>query len=157
MGNFFKDLERAKPWEEKTLNLLINSTSGYKYENVADDPQYYYKGDIKITSLSTGVVKYLDVKLDNRIADTNNVLCEELVICDSGKEYKGDMKKDYDYMAIVSPQKRQVYVLDCAIMKKNYKRGRYIQINHPTQFTIGYLNKLDTIKEWGALLFTLCF
>lgn len=77
--------------------------TGYSYENVSDIPEYYRKGDIKATCLTTGLEYMIDVKDDSRIAETQNILCEEENYWkETGIYTNGFMYNDYDYLAIVS-------------------------------------------------------
>jgi hypothetical protein len=43
---------------------------------VSADPQYYYSGDLLITSPTTGITKTVEVKYDYRIHETNNLYLE---------------------------------------------------------------------------------
>jgi hypothetical protein len=77
------------------------AVAGYKVFDVADQPQYYHKGDLRII-LPTGE-RFVEVKDDSRIADTQNILCEEEVFYKDINEFvKGNMYSDYDIYAVVS-------------------------------------------------------
>lgn len=151
--DFYRDLEAAKPAENLVLQLL--SSSGYKVENVSNDRYYYKRGDIKLT-LPTGKVIFIDVKNDSRIADTGNFLAEYAVyIKDSDYFIDGDMKKQYDIIAVVSKKEQKVYFIDFNILSAKYRQGDHIVIKHYDQDTWGYLVQLAQIKSWGALLGTI--
>lgn len=145
LTTFYRDLEAAKPAEQLVFNLL--SSTGYEVEDVSDQPQYYYKGDIKLTS-SSGEVFFIDVKDDSRIAETGNVLCEyDVWMKDRDEFIDGDMKKSYDYLAIVSWEEQKVYFIDFHTLKQKYKQGTHVIIKHQAQDTWGYLVQLAQIKS----------
>jgi hypothetical protein len=79
------------------------------------------------------------------------VLCEdEVYYCDSNTKERGNMGADYDIYCVVSRQARKVYIMDFATLKRNYKKGIYKVIPHPTQTTYCYLCSLHQVAEWGA-------
>ena len=59
-------------------DLFASKTTKYRFERVAEDKKYYYKGDIRAIALD-GHETFIEVKDDSRICDTHNVLCEESV------------------------------------------------------------------------------
>jgi hypothetical protein len=97
----------------------VISSAGYKVLDVSDDPQCYHKGDLKI-SLPFGD-RYVEVKADSRIGDTQNILCEEAVYYkESGRYVKGNMYSDYDIYAVVSKKEKLIYFFDFAKLKEIY-------------------------------------
>lgn len=149
---FYEDLEKAKDAEYLVRDLFASKTTKYRFERVAEDKKYYYKGDIRAIALD-GHETFIEVKDDSRICDTHNVLCEESVYykdtCEMGK---GNMKSHYDIYCVVSRNERKVYVMDFPILQANYKKGYYKIIEHPWQRTYCYLCSLSEIKKWGALI-----
>ena len=142
---FYKDLEAAKPAEQLVLQLL--SSTGYDVEDVSDDREYFNKGDIKLT-LPDGRVFFIDVKDDSRIAETGNVLCEYEIYYKENDYYgKGDMKKDYDILAVVSQEEHKVYLIDFPLLKAKYKQGEHKVIRHYAQDTYCYLVQLAQINS----------
>ena len=151
--NFKTDLEAAKAAEVLVGEVLSSMTNEYTFEDVSDIREYYYKGDIKATSLSTGEEFFIEVKNDSRIADTHNVLCEhEVYIKETGRYEKGNMFCDYNIYCVVSEKEHKIYVIDFKTLKEKYKRGEFIQIDHLDQQTLGYLVHIGIINRWGALL-----
>ena len=153
---FLRDLAAAKGAEQTVLETFKHLTTDYTFEDVSNVCSLFKRGDIKAINKATGKEIYIDVKDDSRIADTRNVLCEELVYYKtSGYEVNGFMYSDYDYLAIVSKSERKIYVIDFKILQKNYQKGELKQIDHQYQYSITFLCGLHQIKSWGALITTL--
>ena len=153
---FLKDLIAAKGAEQITLEVLRGLTNDYAFEDVSNVCSLFKRGDIKVIDKTTGKEFYIDVKDDSRIADTGNVLCEELVYYKtSGYEANGFMYSDYDILAIVSKSERKIYIIDFKILQKNYRKGEYKRIDHQYQYSVTFLCGLHQIKSWGALITTL--
>lgn len=150
MSDFNKDLARGKTAEELVYNLL--SSFGLEVENVSDVQRYFYDGDLKIKLDDKEV--FLDVKLDTRIAETGNFFIEDTCYnFRKGYEWNGDIYKNYDYVAVVSPQDRMIYFLDWKVVKKNYYKGDYKEIRHDWEMSIGYLVDTYTMsKSWKGLI-----
>ena len=154
LTNFEADKQAAKAAEKLVRDLLSNLTIGYTFEDVSEEREYRYKGDIRATA-ATGETIYIEVKDDSRIAQTGNILCEEEnYIKETDRYIKGNMKSDYDIYAVVSQQNRKVYFFDFKRLQEIYKRGEFKKINHPQQITYCYLLELCRAKQWGALLYT---
>ena len=158
-SNFKRDLKNAKVGESTVRNVLANSTWDWDFKDVSDDASCYYKGDIEAYNVDAGYV-FLDVKMDSRIADTGNVLCEEKVYSYvSNQYYKGNMDSDYDVLAIISVDIRKIWLIDFKVLKAHYKEGRaYNKVHcddygYAAQKTIGTLCSLDKIEKWGGLLY----
>lgn len=148
LKDFARDKAAAKPAEELVYNIL--SSLGYEVENVADQAEYRKRGDIKVI-LPLGEV-FVDVKHDKRIADTYNILCEvENYIIDDCYTIDGDMRKNYDYMAIVSVEAGKIYFLDFKVLQQIYRKGEYKEIKHADQITICYLLPLGVARKYGAI------
>ena len=155
LKEFEKDREKAKTAEQIVLNTLKALDTNNQYEDVADDRQYFYTGDIKVTT-PDGKEYFIEVKDDSRIADTQNILCEEEnYIIDQGYYFKGNMYSNGDIYAIVSQQQKKIYILDYKRLKEIYKKGQYKEIPHRDQITYCYLLELCRAKQWGALITTI--
>lgn len=153
LTNFNRDLEDGREAELIALEVLKDYDSSWILEDVADVKECRYKGDIKITHKPTGKVQYIEVKNDKRIAETQNILCEEEnYIKDSNSYIKGNMSCKGDYYAIVSQSERKIYLLDYKVLRQIYKKGTYKVIPHTQQITYCYLLELCRAKQWGALL-----
>lgn len=149
------DLNNARGAEELVYNIFSTLDKERKYRLVGAERAYFYKGDIVATDAS-GKEIYIEVKDDSRIADTGNVLCEEENYFKKHDCYKsGGMYNNTDIYCVVSKQARKIYVIDFKILQKNYRSGKYIEINHPTEITYCYLLELSRIKQYGGLIATL--
>ena len=150
--NFYDDLNNARAAENIVKNTFAALSSNYTFENVADQREYFYKGDIRATA-ADGRQIYIEVKDDSRIADTGNVLCEyEVYYKDYGHFGKGNMQSDYDIYCVVSQAERKIYVIDFSILQANYKKGQHKVIYHWDQDTYCYLLPVSTIKKLGGLI-----
>ena len=157
LRNFHSDLKEAKKAEQLALKVLGQGQYACAFEDVSNDPKYYYKGDIKII-LPTGEEYYLEVKNDSRIAETHNILCEEEVYYKDGNYYgKGNMSGETDFYAVVSMGERKIYILDFKKLQRIYKQGIYKVIDHADQTTYCYLLALHKAKQSGALIDVLQF
>lgn len=153
LNNFNTDLAAAKPAEKMVRNIFSSLTNEYRFEDVSNQREFYYIGDLKATSLATGKEIFIEVKNDSRIADTHNVLCEEEVFY---KEYgyfdKGNMYCNSNIYCVVSEQEHKIYVIDFKVLKEIYKKGEFRTIDHPQQTTYCYLLPIWLIKKYNGLL-----
>lgn len=152
--NWERDLEKGRRGEQITLETLssIEFNSKCAFEYVGDNPAYYKYGDIKGIR-EDGSVFMIEVKNDERIADTRNILCEELVVYkDSGDIKDGFMYNYYEYYCIVSEPERKIYVIDFKVLKRIYKRGQMRDFPHKDQTTYGYLLPLSEVKANNGLI-----
>ena len=153
--DFYSDLEKAKSAESLVANVFSSLTNDYTFEEVGDQREYFYRGDIKATT-ADGREVFIEVKNDSRIAETHNVLCEEEVFYKEGGYFgKGNMKSNYDIYCVVSQQDKKIYVIDFPILKANYRKGEFKVIHHYDQATYCYLLPLGTIKKLGGLITTI--
>lgn len=141
--DFYKDLNNARKAEALVALIFSMCTNKYKFDNVGDIREYFYKGDIKATA-ADGREIFIEVKDDSRIADTHNVLCEYGNYYKESRTYgKGNMQAEYDIYCINSKSERRIYVIDFAILKANYKLGRSKIIYHDEQDTYCTLLPLE--------------
>ena len=154
MGEQFRlDLLRAHKAEDLVRELLASLTDEYKFEDCANDKEYYHKGDIKAID-NDGNVIMIEVKDDSRIGDTGNILCEESVYYyESNYEQKGNFYSDYEIYCVVSQPTRTIYFFDFNILKSIYKSaGTFRIMRHTYQESEVYLLPLGSAKRAGALL-----
>lgn len=152
LDNFEKDLTTGRRGEDIVLKVFSSLDSERTYERVADNPLYYYKGDIKVTDKS-GNVRYIEVKNDSVIHNTGNILCEEEVYYKRYDYYgKGNMSSDYDIYAVVSEQRREIYVFNFERLKQIYRKGIYKEIEHKQQITYCFLLDINEIDRLGGLI-----
>ena len=156
ISNFKRDLAAARDAEILVLQLLTGATDAYTFEWVGDNRDYFHKGDIKAVNKSTGKEIYIEVKDDSRIADTDNILCEDAVDYDD-YTVRGNIYNEFDVYVVVSKQERKIYVLDGRVLKANYKLGQYKYIQHRQQATEAYLLPLVVMKRRGGLLATISY
>lgn len=69
-------MSREKGKRGEALFAQIMQNKGYKVEDVSANPEYYYKGDLLITSLASGLTKTFEVKFDYVINNTGNLYLE---------------------------------------------------------------------------------
>lgn len=151
LSNFKRDLAAAKEAEQITKTAI--AAAGYKVFDVADQPEFYHKGDLQI-QLPTGELRYVEVKDDSRIADTQNILLEdEVYYKESGRFVPGNMHSDYDIYAVVSKQENTIYFFDFAKLKEIGKHfGTFKRINHAEQYSDCYLLELCRAIQFKALI-----
>ncbi len=157
LKDFNNDRAAAREAELIVLDALNSLTTGIIFEDVADDPFYYYKGDIIATDAS-GKEYYIEVKDDSRIADTKKILCEEEnYLKESDRYIDGNMRNHgTNVYCIVSKSERKIYVLDYNVLQSIYRKyGEYKIIYHAQQNTYCYLLELCRAKQFGALLATI--
>ena len=147
LTQFSKDLIKGKRGEDIVKDVLFSLTSGYKIEDVSDDPQYYYTGDLRVTT-PEGKIYYLEVKNDSRIHETKNLLLEdEVYFKETGEFRKGNMYCKSDVYVVVSESDRKVYFFDFGTLKQHYKEGNFECIRHQAQDTYCYLCNLTTVSK----------
>lgn len=152
LENFERDLAIGREAEEIVREVFSSLDPEHTYENVGNNSLCYYRGDIKVVD-KEGNVRYIEVKNDSRIAETRNVLCEEEVYYKKYDYYgKGNMQSDYDIYAVVSKEQREIYVLDFEVLKKNYRKGSYKEIEHPQQITYCFLLSIDELERLGGVI-----
>ena len=152
VSNFYSDLKQAKVGEGIVLDVLQNCCGRYEFTDVSDDRRYFYKGDIDAYDARNDKHYFLDVKMDSRIAETGNILCEEEVYFENTGEYTpGNMSSDYDYLAIISTKARKIYIIDFELLKEHYREGRNYVKNHGEQTTYGTLFPLKKAQHYGMI------
>lgn len=152
LSEFKKDLEAAKTAEQLVKDIFSSLTTGYSFEDVSSQREYFYRGDIKATD-KDGKEIFIEVKDDGRIADTQRVLCEdENYIKESGQMLKGGMHNNTDIYVVVSQPERKIYVIDFKVLQSNYRKGEFKVIPHAQQDTYCYLLELCRVKQYGGLI-----
>ena len=152
VSTFFADLKKARAAEHIVLEKLSSLAADYTFTNCADEQAYWHKGDIIATD-ADGAQLFIEVKDDSRIHETGNLLCEFAVeYHNTGKMAKGGMFNQTDIYCVVSQPQRKIYVFDFPRLQQVYLRGRYKKIPHAEQTTYCYMNKLDRLKNCGALV-----
>ena len=151
--NFKRDLEAAHEAERLVQMYFTILSDSYTFENVSTNPEYYYRGDIVATD-SSGCRTFIEVKDDSRIADTQNVLCEEKVYYKEQDFFgKGNMQGDTDIYCVVSQKEKKIYVMDFKVLKEIYKDyGIHKRIEHTDQVTYAYLLPLWVVKQRGGFI-----
>lgn len=151
LKEFKEDLAAAKVAEQIAKTAI--AAAGYKVFDVADQPEFYHKGDLQI-QLPTGELRYVEVKDDSRIADTGNILLEDEVYYKAQDTFvPGNIHGEYDIYAVVSQSERKIYFFDFARLKEiGTKYGTYKTIQHPKQYSNCYLLELCRASQFGALI-----
>ena len=148
---FNKDLQQGKEGEQVVAKYL--QTAGYQVEDVSNNRQDYHKGDLLIT-LPTGEKRYIEVKNDTVIGESQKILCEEEVYY-KDKDYfaPGFMYRDYDIYAVVSEDTNTIYFFDFSKLKEIYKRfGTYKKFDYPDQYSECYLLEMCRARQFKALI-----
>ena len=147
--NFYRDLEKAKKAEALVKDVLSSLTSNYNFIDVSNIPAYYHKGDIVAVDKESGKQIFIEVKDDSRIADTQNILCEDSVYYyETGEEVKGNFHSDYEVYCIVSQPERKIYFYDFGKLKEVYKSwGEFKVIRHQQQESYVYLLSTGSVKR----------
>ena len=155
---FQNDLNNAREAEWLVCRTLAQKDASWQFEWVGDNREDFHKGDIKAIDPYTGFSLYLEVKNDNRIADTGNILCEwKKYFYDSGEYRRGNIKNEYDYYCVVSQQDRRIYVLDGPTLRQWYQNGERKVIYHDTDITYCHLLPLSFIQKKGGLRYTITY
>ena len=151
LKKFSGDLRRAKVGERIVMQVLQSVYGNdYDFNDVSDNKEYWHKGDIEI--VRDGKTKYLDVKMDSRIAQTGNILCEdEVYFVESDSYQPGCIHSDYDYLAIISVEAKRIWIVDNHELQQHYKEGREFACRHEEQTTYGYLFPLYRAKTYGMI------
>lgn len=152
MVDFWIDLNNARSAEQIVKDTFSTLTEEYSFYNVANEREYFHKGDIKAVG-ADGSEHFIEVKNDGRIADTQNLLCEESnYFFDTGATAKGNFYSDYEIYTVVSQAEQKIYVMDFKKLQAHYKSGRYKEVYHPEQISCFYLCPLDDVRAWGAMI-----
>lgn len=153
---FLLDLARGHKAEDKVREVLASLTDEYTFIDVADDREYFHKGDIKAVG-ADGKVIMIEVKDDSRIGDTGNILCEESVYYyETNTEHKGNFYSDYEIYCVLNQPTQTMYIFDFKKLKEIYKQaGNYTVLRHAIQESEVYLLPIGSAKKAGALLHTI--
>lgn len=81
---------------------------GYILDDLSLDKEYYHKGDMRVNDFDIGLSYLLEVKSDNKIAETGNLFME-LATIRNDKEYTGWFYNTYERMAYIDTRK-QLYI-----------------------------------------------
>lgn len=161
---FSNDKKKARIAEKLVLQVLNNINSDYNFEDVAEQQEYYYKGDIRTFDKDWQMEICIDVKDDSCIANTCNFLAEHRVKYPKKGWQTGFMQHaEYDYVAYLSQQRQTIYMLDFAAWQKWYKTKyvKHIPINHYDEYgnweqtTDGYLMPIYMAQELGIIVATI--
>ena len=152
LANFKADLAKGHRAEQIVIDTFTSLTKDYSFQDVSNDFMCYHKGDVLVTAPGKEPV-FIEVKNDEVIHKTQNVLCEEGVYFKDADYYKeGYMQSDYEIYCVVSEPERKIYIIDFKVLKKIYRRGEYKMINHPQQYSDVYLVPIGMIKQNGGLI-----
>lgn len=154
--NFEEDLNKGKRGERIVMEVFSSLAPGYEFEDVSDNPLYYDKGDIKVIA-EDGTEIFIEVKNDERIGQTRNLLCEEEVTYYSGYCQKGFMHNDHEIFCVVSEPEKKIYVIDFSILKGIYRKGQWKVLKYSAQESECYLLPLGILKRHGGLIAAIDF
>ena len=152
LANFKTDLVKGHRAEQIVKDVFTSLTDKYTFQDVSNNPSYYHKGDLLATA-ADGRQIYIEIKNDEVIYKTGNVLCEEEVYYKDVNYFKdGYMYSDYEIYCVVSEPERKIYVIDFKVLKSIYRKGEEKIINHYTQYSDVYLVPVGFIKQNGGLI-----
>lgn len=152
LANFKTDLVKGHRAEQVVKDVFTSLTDKYTFTDVSNNPSYYHKGDLLATA-ADGRQIMIEVKNDEVIYKTGNVLCEEEVYYKEADYFKdGYMHSDYEIYVVVSEPERKIYIIDFKILKSIYRKGENKIINHYAQYSDVYLVPLGFIKQNGGLI-----
>lgn len=155
--NFNADLAKGHRAEQIVKEVFTALTDKYTFTDVSNNPSCYHKGDLLATA-ADGREIYIEVKNDEVIHKTKNVLCEEEVYYKEADYFvDGFMHSDYQIYCVVSEPERRIYVIDFKVLKENYRKGEFKRINHYQQYSDTYLLSLGMIKKYGGLIDTITY
>ena len=131
---YFDDIAAHKPAEAIAIEVLSDLGMGFNFTDVSSDSKYYNKGDAIMSK--DGVDKFVDIKDDGCVWKTNNFFIEtggwdKIHNC----KCKGWINSDYDFLAIVSQEKKNIWLLSMNRIKKFYNKfnitgGRKVESQH---------------------------
>lgn len=120
---------------------------GYKVEDVSANPEYYYKGDMLVTSPTTGLTKIFEVKWDTRIHSTENLYLELSNVNSKAKGGKGWFTWcGADYLAYGDAINRKFYIVRMDELKKRVKEIPFIT-KHCGYESEGQIVSLNQIQD----------
>lgn len=152
LANFKADLAKGHKAEQIVKDVFTSLTDKYEFTDVSNIPQFYNKGDLLATA-ADGRQIMIEVKNDEVIYKTGNVLCEEEVYYKDADYFKdGYMYSDYEIYCVVSEPERKIYIIDFKILKSIYSKGENKIINHYAQYSDVYLVPIGFIKQNGGLI-----
>lgn len=124
-GNVKGDAEIARAAEDKAIRILELAFDGKaRFDNLHDDPEYWHRGDVRMTSSDGKYELYGDVKDESRIYKTRNVFAENYKYFHSNpnQKAKGWMRSSqYDLVFILDDIGDYIYVLDFRKLKSIYE------------------------------------
>ena len=157
LANFKTDLVKGHRAELIVKDVFTSLTDKYTFTDVSNNPSCYHKGDLLATA-ADGREIYIEVKNDEVIHKTKNILCEEEVYYREADYFRdGNMYSDYQIYCIVSEPERKIYVIDFKVLKQHYKSGEFKLIRHPQQESYTYLLSLGLLNKYGGLIDTITY
>ena len=120
-NRYLGDVAAHKPAEAIAIEILSDLDMGFNFTDVSNDSKYYNKGDIIMNK--DGVDKFVDIKDDGCVWKTNNFFIEtggwdKIHNC----KCKGWINSDYDCLAIVSQEKKNIWLLSMNRVRKFYDK-----------------------------------
>lgn len=120
---------------------------GYGVQDVSANPEYYYKGDLILTSPTSGQQKMMEVKWCERINDTNNLYLEIWSAGSWRKNCDGWFKWcEADYLAYGDAVSGQFYIFDMAALHKRAKMVPYKE-RRCGRDSVGQIVSLDDVRD----------
>lgn len=131
---------------ERNCKQLLESW-GYSVEDVSKNPDYYYKGDLILTSPTTGQKKMMEVKWCYKIHNTNNLYLEVWSAGSWRKNNQGWFKFcEADFLAYGDAISGQFYIFDMAALHKRAAEVPY-ETKHCGRESEGQIISLDQVRD----------
>lgn len=139
------DREKGQLGERKVKELL--EAWGYNVEDLSENPEYYYKGDLRATSPTTGQQRMVEVKSCYKINATGNLYLEVWS--------KGSWRKncqgwwlwcEADFLAYRDAISDQIYIFDMPALHQRVAQLPYRE-RSCGQESRGQIVKLDDVRD----------
>lgn len=157
---YMQDVNAHKPAELITTEVLNNLNNGYTFKWVADNKNYYSKGDIKM--MKDGVkTRCIDVKDDHKIGGKNGTGNFAVEAGGWSKKNKcpvrGWIDSNYDYVAVISQEDCTIWILSFKRLREIYDKtdltgGRKVTSDFWDNIKYNYLIPIYKAIELGAVM-----
>lgn len=103
------------------LFAQLMQEKGYSVQDVSANPDYFYKGDLIITSPTSGLTKIFEVKFDTKISKTGNLYLEFVNKNSDGCRGWYEFC-EADYLAYGNAANNNFYVIPMQKLKERVKQ-----------------------------------
>lgn len=133
--------------EGELLFMRLMREYGFTVEDVSNNSNYYYKGDVLITSPTTGNVRVFEVKTDNVINRSGNLYLELTNIYSKKQGGKGWYNFcQADFIAYGDAVARRFYIFSLEELKERVEQVKP-RIGYCGNDSSGYKMPLDACRD----------